>query len=80
MDGTIRAHDTRPHLILFNGKVITADWPFTIAQAVAIAGNRILAVGTDAAIAELAGPHTRAIDLGGKTVMPELTPNHPKPR
>jgi len=34
--------DSPPHLILFNGKVITVDPRFSIAEAVAIAGNQSL--------------------------------------
>ena len=40
-------------LILTNGKIITVDPAFTIAQAIAIAGDRILAVGPDAALSHL---------------------------
>jgi hypothetical protein len=35
-----------PDLILYNGKIVTVDDRFTIAQGVAIAGNRVVAVGT----------------------------------
>ena len=51
--------------ILTNGKIITVDERFTIAQAVAIAGDRILAAGTNDDINRLAGPGTRRIDLQG---------------
>ena len=37
-------------LVLFNGRVITVDRDFTIASAVAISGERIVAVGDDAAV------------------------------
>src|SRR5882672_4051836 len=63
-------------LILKNGKIITVDAIFTIAQAIAIAGDRILAVGPDAAMAPHTGPATRVIDLQGKTVMPGITDGH----
>jgi len=62
--------------ILNNGKVITVDPAFTVAQAIAIAGDRILAVGPDAAMAALAGPTTRVVDLKGKTVIPGITDGH----
>jgi predicted amidohydrolase YtcJ len=65
-----------PDLILVNGHVITVDARFSIAQAVAIAGGRFTAVGTDAAIRKLAGPNTTTIDLHGQTVIPGLADDH----
>jgi len=70
------AQQTTPDLILTNGKIITVDERFTIAQAVAIKGERVMAVGTTAEISRLAGPSTRRIDLGGKAVTPGLIDNH----
>jgi len=63
-------------LILSNGRIITVDERFSIAQAVAVRADRIVAVGSDAAIARLAGPSTRRIDLRGKAVIPGLIDNH----
>ena len=63
-------------LILSNGKVVTVDDRFTIAQAVAIKGDRIVAVGSTQEIARLAGPGTKTIDLTGRTVIPGLIDNH----
>ena len=60
------AQQPAPDLILTNGKIITVDERFTIAQAVAIKGDRIVAVGTNQEIAQLAGPNTRRIDLKGQ--------------
>src|SRR3984957_11694164 len=65
-----------PDLILSNGKIITVDEHFTIAQAVAIKGDRIVAVGTSQDMARPAGPNTRNIDLMGKAVIPGLIDNH----
>jgi predicted amidohydrolase YtcJ len=65
-----------PTVILSNGKIITVDERFTIAQAVAIRGDRIVAVGTNQEIAELAGATTRRIDLRGRSVIPGLIDNH----
>jgi predicted amidohydrolase YtcJ len=59
-----------PSLILFNGKVLTVDAGFTVAQAVAVRDGRILSVGTTAEVRRLAGPETRMIDLAGRTVVP----------
>src|SRR5215471_15577379 len=63
-------------IVLSNGKIITVDERFTIAQAVAIKGDRILAVGANSDILPLAGPTTRRIDLHGRAVIPGLIDNH----
>jgi predicted amidohydrolase YtcJ len=63
-------------LILSNGRIITVDERFSIAQAVAVRGDRIVAVGTDTSVARLAAPSTRRIDLRGKAVIPGLIDNH----
>lgn len=62
--------------ILVNGKIVTVDDRFTIAQALAIKGGRIVAVGKTAEIAKLADASTRKIDLKGRTVIPGLIDNH----
>jgi predicted amidohydrolase YtcJ len=72
----LRAQQPAPDLVLSNGKIITVDDRFTIAQAVAIKGDRIVAVGTSQAMAQLAGTNTRRIDLMGKAVTPGLIDNH----
>jgi predicted amidohydrolase YtcJ len=71
-----RAGSGPADLILTNGKIITVDPAFTIAQAIAIAGDRILAVGPDAGMAAMAGPATRVVDLKGKAVIPGITDGH----
>ena len=63
-------------LMLINGKIITVDDRFTIAQALAIKGQRIVAVGSGTEIERLKGPQTRVIDLAGRTVIPGLIDNH----
>ena len=70
------AQQSVPDVILTNGKIVTVDERFTIAQGVAISRDRIVAVGTSADITKLAGPGTRRIDLAGKTVIPGLIDNH----
>jgi predicted amidohydrolase YtcJ len=62
--------------ILFNGKIVTVDDQFRIAQAVAIKGDRILTVGNNIDIQQLRGPDTKMIDLRHKTVIPGLIDNH----
>ena len=65
-----------PDLIFTNGKIVTVDERFTIAQAVAVRGDRIIAVGSNQDIGRLAGPSTRRIDLRGRTVLPGFIDNH----
>ena len=72
----VEAQQTTADIILTNGKIITVDDRFTIAQAVAVRGDRIVAVGTNEEIARLAGPDTRRIDLAGRSVVPGLIDNH----
>src|SRR3954452_7534645 len=57
-------------------KIITVDKEFSIGQAIAITGNRIVAVGSDAQIAPYVGSNTRVVDLGGRTVIPGLIDGH----
>jgi predicted amidohydrolase YtcJ len=63
-------------LVLRNGKIITVDGASTITEAIAIAGERIVAVGPLAAVAALTAPTTRVIDLQGRAVIPGLTDAH----
>ena len=65
-----------PDRILYNGKILTVDEKFSTAQAIAIRGERIVAVGTDAAIRTLADSRTAQTDLKGRTVIPGLIDNH----
>ena len=62
--------------ILRHGRILTVDPAFTTAQAVAVAGNRILAVGSDSEMSALANAATRVIDLKGATVVPGLRDSH----
>ena len=61
-----------PELLLTSGKIFTADSTAPWAEAIAIRGDRIVAVGTSAAVGSLAGPSTRRIDLGGRVVIPGI--------
>ena len=74
-----------PEHILYNGKIVTVDNPDfttnlgTIAQAIAIRGGKVLAVGPNAEIRALAGPQTKSVDLKGRTVLPGLIATHEHP-
>lgn len=63
-------------LVLVNGKVVTLDAKSSIASAVAIRGENILAVGSDADARNAAAPGSRVVDLGGRTVIPGLIDSH----
>jgi predicted amidohydrolase YtcJ len=66
----------QPSYIFHNGKVLTVDNNFSIAQAVAVTGNQITAVGTDATVLALAGNNTVKVDLKGRTMIPGLVDTH----
>jgi predicted amidohydrolase YtcJ len=63
-------------LLLLNGKIFTSDAAHPYVQAVAIRGERIAATGDSEKIKALAGPHTKQIDLGGRTVIPGINDAH----
>lgn len=63
-------------MVLLNGKVFTADKARPMAQALAVADGKVLAVGSDAEISALADAGTQRIDLGGKALMPGLIDTH----
>jgi predicted amidohydrolase YtcJ len=65
-----------PDTAFVNGKVITLDERLTIAEALAVRDGKIVAVGRSADIRNLAGPATRIVDLGGRTVIPGLIDSH----
>ncbi len=66
----------QPDRIFYNAKILTVDQSFSVASAIAIRGERILAVGDTAAIRKLAGPSTQQTDLNGRTMLPGLIDNH----
>jgi predicted amidohydrolase YtcJ len=65
-----------PDTVLLGGKIVTLDARSSVAEALAVRDGRILAVGTSAGIRALAGPATRVVDLGGRTVIPGLVDSH----
>jgi predicted amidohydrolase YtcJ len=62
--------------VLFNGKILTVNAQNATAQAVAVRGDKIAAVGTDAEVLKLAGPNTLKVDLKGRTVIPGIINTH----
>ena len=65
-----------PDLIIVNAAVHTMDDAKPVAEAVAVSGNRIAAVGSTAELRALAGPKTRIVDAGGKSVLPGFNDAH----
>ncbi|MFM2282011.1 MAG: hypothetical protein RLZZ444_4242 [Pseudomonadota bacterium] len=67
---------TAADLILINGNIVTMD-PLTPAvAALAVAGGRILALGSNEEMKALAGPQTRVVDAGGRLVLPGFQDTH----
>jgi len=65
--------------LFLNGTVITVDETMTIAQAVAIKGPRIIAVGSNEEIIRHLTPNTEIVNLKGKTLMPGFVEVHSHP-
>jgi len=65
-----------PDLVMHNGKIVTVDEDFSIAEAVAIKDGNIVAVGSNGDVLALAGSTTEKMDLEGKTVLPGLHDSH----
>lgn len=65
-----------PDMILVNGKIVTVDEDFSVAEALAIRDGKFVAVGSSGEIAALAGFATEVIDLEGKTVLPGFNDGH----
>ncbi len=73
---SVLAKQTTPELILYNGKIFTSDTKQPNAEAIAIRGERILAVGSNEEIKKLAGAKTRLIDLQMRVVTPGFNDAH----
>jgi predicted amidohydrolase YtcJ len=63
-------------LVLRNGKIVTVDAAMPQAEAIAVTGDRITAVGTNDAIQKFIGPATQVIDLEGRLAIPGLIESH----
>jgi predicted amidohydrolase YtcJ len=63
-------------LVLTNGKVVTVDPTVPEAEAIAVKGYRILAVGSVSEIAQYVGGETRTLDLEGRLAVPGFIDSH----
>lgn len=63
-------------LVLRNGKIVTMNPSQPAAQAIAIRGDKIIAVGSNADAAKLTGPRTQVIDLHGQLAIPGFIEGH----
>jgi predicted amidohydrolase YtcJ len=63
-------------LVLTNGKVITVEDTQPEAQAIAVRGDRIAAIGSNADVQRFVGPATEVIDLKGQLVIPGFVEGH----
>jgi predicted amidohydrolase YtcJ len=62
--------------VIVNGKIATVDPAVRFVEALAIRDGRVLAAGSRADVERLAGPATKRIDVGGRTVVPGLIDTH----
>ena len=72
----VAVHAEIADLVLRGGKVVTMDAALPLAQAVAISGERIVAVGSDEQIGPRIGPTTQVIELAGRLVVPGFIEGH----
>jgi predicted amidohydrolase YtcJ len=73
------AASAEPSIVLLFGKVFTGDSAQPWAEAIAIEGDKIAAVGSNAEVQAMAGPSTRVIDLAGRVVIPGINDAHMHP-
>ena len=71
-----QAASRRADRIFVNGKIWTADESRPLAQALAVRGDGLMAVGSDAEVKALAGPETVVVDLAGRLVVPGFQDSH----
>jgi predicted amidohydrolase YtcJ len=73
--GMVPASANPADLLLINGKIVTQD-AASVAEALAVEAGHISATGSSEQLRKLAGPSTKVIDLGGRTVIPGLIDSH----
>jgi predicted amidohydrolase YtcJ len=73
---TLNAAQAEKGRVFYNGKVFTAEPEHPYAEAVAIRGDKIVAVGAQAEVMKAAGADAEKTDLEGKTLLPGLIDSH----
>jgi predicted amidohydrolase YtcJ len=73
---TPKAAAPAPDLVIWGGRIVTMDPKAEDAEAIAMRGDRIVAVGKKDAVAKLVAAQTRVIDLKGAIAVPGLTDAH----
>lgn len=71
--------DAPPDRIFHHGRIVTVDDRFRVLEALAVSGDRIVAVGSNEEVLALAGEHTEKVDLQGRMVLPGLIDSHSHP-
>jgi predicted amidohydrolase YtcJ len=79
MTASALSGDLVPDVVYHNGKIVTVDEAGSTVSGVAVRDGKILKVGSAEEMKKLAGPSTRMVDLGGKTVVPGLIDAHCHP-
>jgi len=74
--GPAAAQGPEADLVILNANVRTMEAGRPSAEAVAVSGNRLVAVGTGAEVKKYVGPRTRVIDAGGALVLPGFNDSH----
>jgi predicted amidohydrolase YtcJ len=74
--GAVTAQQQPADLVLTNGKVVTVETAQPEAQAIAVRGDRIVAVGTSDEMKQYVGPKTQVIDVQGQLVIPGFIEGH----
>jgi hypothetical protein len=74
--GGLASKQDQATTVFSGGTVLTVDADFSEAEAIAVRGNLIVAVGTDAKVREAAGDGAKIVDLQGKTVLPGFVDPH----
>src|SRR5580698_9604065 len=77
--GIAMGSDAPADVIVLNGRIHTQDASRSIAEALAIRGNTILAVGSNQRVSSLKGPKTQVVDLAGRLVLPGMIDAHTHP-
>src|SRR6185503_6315980 len=72
----VRGAEPPADLVVWNGRIVTANPRSSMVEAIAVRDGRFVAVGANAEVKKLAGDRTRVIDAGGKMVVPGLIETH----